>query len=112
MMVDSDDEWVPAPEKTQKKPPKTCWEQRSAIEFFKPVDKVTGEEKKLNKDGSGARALHLCAFDRMVAGAKKRGRKPKKPGQAAVPRALTHLHVDDLQEKPRSRSQTRAPSPT
>ena len=110
-MVDSDDDWLPEAQKPKEKP-KNCWEQRSALEFFKPVHKETGEEKKLNKDGSGARALHLCAFDGMVAVAKKRGRKAKKPGQGAVPRALTHLHVDDLQEKPRSRSQTGAPSPT
>ena len=57
VMVESDDEWLPNAEKPQKKPPVTCWEQRSALEFFKPVDKATGEEKRLNKDGTGAPAL-------------------------------------------------------
>ena len=47
--------------------------------------------------------LHLFVLDRMVAVAKKRGRKKKKPDQAATPRLLTHLSVDDLQEKPEDR---------
>ena len=89
-MPESDEEWLPEKQKPEKPPPKTCWEQRSALEFFKPVDKVTGEEKRLNKDGSGAPVspsvrLTPCGGSREEAWAEAQEARPG--GDATVPHA-------------------------
>lgn len=74
VMVESDDEWLPNAEKPQKKPPVTCWEQRSALEFFKPVDKAVKFDLLDQCENifvsSSLRELRRC-FPRSVSGSQE-----------------------------------------